>query len=555
MYRRILKSTTKSGVATRKSADEGIYGRSTPNRDEILYRKALAYQKILGADLYRSMYEKGEIQAKLGISAPQDPMEQEAERVAKLLLQSSPTAQNSPPASRNPSVQSSASNQKGTDPQFMQGGEPLSQSAKEQFETGLGQDLSPVRVHRGTEAESAAATLQARAFTYGNHIVLGEGARAENRGGSELLAHELVHVAQQSGTGQGAIQRLEESTQLPLTTGGEGVMLLPSGPGGLYTTAEREKMLARDRLKTNRGVYRRVERSGSLYFELEIGSGIVESLELDPSGSVIQRILPVGSDGNVGIPLSVRYDTGARWVIPLQSVAAQPRSATGSALTLEQIMALRSEVYQGQEGPMAKRGVENAERVGRELNIPPTMRGVWCAAMSEWAVLKAIGAHVVDDPVQFYIIHAKRDIPLPDRNYPGRAGKKEIVGSSGFVRGMDSIANQASFGDLQFGHERQPLTGTTDARYTALTSFLSRTTTNGVVLEVRDTPTTHFVGLLRKPGESVWRVFDASGYGRENPDKSITPAHGSLFDPAKPDKSVLYKTYGLPVRYDYFPLL
>lgn len=73
---------------------------------------------------------------------------------------------------------------------------------------GTGLDFSRVRVHAGTEAAASAARLGARAFTYGDHIVFGEGEFApESERGHALLSHELAHVAQQQAGGRPFLAR------------------------------------------------------------------------------------------------------------------------------------------------------------------------------------------------------------------------------------------------------------------------------------------------------------------------------------------------------------
>ncbi len=68
----------------------------------------------------------------------------------------------------------------------------------------IGQDFSRVRIHDDTEAALAAATVGARAFTCGQHIVFGRGEyRPETAAGRILLTHELVHVSQQSSASDG----------------------------------------------------------------------------------------------------------------------------------------------------------------------------------------------------------------------------------------------------------------------------------------------------------------------------------------------------------------
>lgn len=49
-------------------------------------------------------------------------------------------------------------------------------------------------MHTGDKAGQRAGEIQARAFAYGRHIVLGHGEAEDNR---KLMAHELVHVLQQ----------------------------------------------------------------------------------------------------------------------------------------------------------------------------------------------------------------------------------------------------------------------------------------------------------------------------------------------------------------------
>jgi hypothetical protein len=63
-------------------------------------------------------------------------------------------------------------------------------------------DLADVRVHTGTAASASAGALNARAYTVGDDIVLGDGYDADSPRGRRLLAHELAHVAQQRAHGR-----------------------------------------------------------------------------------------------------------------------------------------------------------------------------------------------------------------------------------------------------------------------------------------------------------------------------------------------------------------
>ena len=71
-------------------------------------------------------------------------------------------------------------------------GRPLDPPLRTEMETRLGADFTDVRLHTGAAAAQSAAGIGARAYTSGNHVVIGEG------GTDKLtLAHELTHVIQQ----------------------------------------------------------------------------------------------------------------------------------------------------------------------------------------------------------------------------------------------------------------------------------------------------------------------------------------------------------------------
>jgi len=54
------------------------------------------------------------------------------------------------------------------------GGQPLSENDRTFFEQGFGHDFSQVRVHANAQASEAARAVNARAFTVGQDVVLGE---------------------------------------------------------------------------------------------------------------------------------------------------------------------------------------------------------------------------------------------------------------------------------------------------------------------------------------------------------------------------------------------
>jgi hypothetical protein len=94
-------------------------------------------------------------------------------------------------------------------------GRPLDHSALAYFEPRIGHDFSDVRIRTGPQADTAARSLGARAFTLGRDIVFADGEYATGSDrGRRLLAHELTHVVQQSRPGSGA-QALVQRACLP----------------------------------------------------------------------------------------------------------------------------------------------------------------------------------------------------------------------------------------------------------------------------------------------------------------------------------------------------
>lgn len=93
------------------------------------------------------------------------------------------------------------------------GGSPMDETVKTEMERGFGHDFSDVRIHTDSAAADMNQSLGARAFTTGNDIFFNEGEyQPETKDGKHLLAHELTHTLQQSGSGN-EIQQKEEDDQ------------------------------------------------------------------------------------------------------------------------------------------------------------------------------------------------------------------------------------------------------------------------------------------------------------------------------------------------------
>jgi len=89
------------------------------------------------------------------------------------------------------------------------GGNPLPGETRSFMESRFGSNFGGVRIHTGPESNQLNRSLSAQAFTHGRNIYFGEGKyNPGTSSGKSLLAHELTHVVQQGGAGpSGPVQR------------------------------------------------------------------------------------------------------------------------------------------------------------------------------------------------------------------------------------------------------------------------------------------------------------------------------------------------------------
>ncbi|NEO74315.1 DUF4157 domain-containing protein [Moorena sp. SIO3H5] len=185
------------------------------------------------------------VQAKLKIGPAGDKYEQEADRVAKQVVQQLHGSQSGKLQPRQtlqrlrnrevdeelqrkprlqlkgdregmtatPELESSIARSRGS-------GQPLSEGIREPMEKAFGGvDFSGVRVHTDGQSDKLNRAIQAKAFTTEKDIFFRRGEYVpSSRGGQETIAHELTHVVQQN-SGQSAQdkpkeQRVETKTEL-----------------------------------------------------------------------------------------------------------------------------------------------------------------------------------------------------------------------------------------------------------------------------------------------------------------------------------------------------
>ncbi len=157
------------------------------------------------------------IQRKLTISASDDPLEQEADRVADQVLSmpANSAIRNAPPRiqrfSKQPAGQTDTA-PTSVDRALASPGKSLEPALRQDMESRFGHDFSRVRVHSDSAAEQSSSDINANAYTVGHNIVFGTGRFAPGtHEGRRLIAHELAHVIQQSEPdGIGSGQRNEQ---------------------------------------------------------------------------------------------------------------------------------------------------------------------------------------------------------------------------------------------------------------------------------------------------------------------------------------------------------
>jgi hypothetical protein len=177
--------------------------------------------------------KKPHLQTKLKVSTPGDQYEQEADRVAEQVMRMAAPPVHSDTSqvrqSSGLSVQRKCARCEDDEnllqrkeshadagshasasqdvPQVMRdvlgsAGQPLDAATRDFMESRFEYDFGNVRVHSGAQAQAAARSVDALAFTVGRDVVFGAAQYSPHTTeGKRLLAHELTHVVQQGATG------------------------------------------------------------------------------------------------------------------------------------------------------------------------------------------------------------------------------------------------------------------------------------------------------------------------------------------------------------------
>lgn len=198
-----------------------------PSNRGILQRKcACGNHTIAGGECVDCAKKKMGLQRKLTIGASNDPLEQEADRIAdQVMVAPGHSAVSGTPVkvqrfTGNPSGQT-AEVPASVERVLASPGRPLEPALRQDMEGRFGHDFSRVRIHTGGLAEQSAREVDANAYTVGNNIVFGVGQYSPGlQGSTQLLAHELTHVMQQSKSSevrdiiQRQVDTVEESDEV-----------------------------------------------------------------------------------------------------------------------------------------------------------------------------------------------------------------------------------------------------------------------------------------------------------------------------------------------------
>jgi hypothetical protein len=157
------------------------------------------------------------------VSKPSDPAELEAEDTARKVMRmreppaAVPTAkkgsgkgivQRAEGPSMAPVAAPSSHGSSG-------GGSPLPSSVRSHMEPRFGASFGNVRIHTGESAARQSATLNANAFTVGQHIYFGRDKfQPQSAGGQQLIAHELTHTIQQGAVAQRDVAHLSPQAEV-----------------------------------------------------------------------------------------------------------------------------------------------------------------------------------------------------------------------------------------------------------------------------------------------------------------------------------------------------
>jgi hypothetical protein len=203
---RVEKRSVKTPAAKFEKAAKRVRQRAGRSSSTSFYDQVNDLHRTAGNQAIQRLFKSGVIQARLSIGRPDDIYERDADRVAdQVMAAPAYTAVTATP----PRIQrffGQSSGQTDTVPASVNHaitspGMPLEPTLRRDMEQRFSHDFSSVRVHSDSAAEQSAEDVNANAYTVGHNVVFGAGKFSPGEdAGRRLMAHELTHVIQQTGS-------------------------------------------------------------------------------------------------------------------------------------------------------------------------------------------------------------------------------------------------------------------------------------------------------------------------------------------------------------------
>jgi hypothetical protein len=347
-----------------------------------------------GHDLSRVVISPLQIQrsSHLTVSQPDDACEMEADRVADQVMRMPDSVADLSPAVSQPQIsrqcaaceEEEINRKAGTElgvgddaiaqvnGAISSGGQPLAPQTQQFMESRFGHDFSQVKIHTHSQAAASAQAIHARAYTLGQDVVFNTGEYApDTDSGKHLLAHELTHVVQQSGSVERQVMRDEGDTVESATASAVDTLVTLDGeitpaPADVDTagldvdvaslfpeTAESEGT----ELTSMKGINKAIANIGAA---LQASCSPDRSLTWadfkgSPSGSFsAETAYKFSLQTGTGTPIVVAaFDPQASWVKPMFGKPTDPK-ATGCEKSVNSCQSWFAKNPSGTWGPLTK---------------------------------------------------------------------------------------------------------------------------------------------------------------------------------------------------------
>ncbi|SEO73221.1 DUF4157 domain-containing protein [Nitrosovibrio sp. Nv6] len=280
------------------------------------------------------------LQRKLTIGASDDPLEQEADRVADQVMAKPTHSALSDTPLRIQRYSGQTTGDMNTAPASVDrvlasSGRPLEPALRQDMEQRFGHDFSQVRVHSDDAAEQSARHMNARAYTVGHNIVFGAGQYAPGTAeGKRLVTHELTHVVQQGRSmgeriqcAPGEAATFSAKTLEPLENVAQRIARLAAGDTGSAMSKFNLKGGPDKVISVVRNM-----RTGQIYVGLNTGPP-ANVTEVIRKATAAQKARIAAKEVNVVQTSAIAIEGGHAEVNALNKAIAQEESALRRAMT------------------------------------------------------------------------------------------------------------------------------------------------------------------------------------------------------------------------------